>query len=231
MAKKIMLPVLDDRLMLIASMVREGAVPLDVGTDHAYVAIYLAKKGVAEKIIAADIKKGPLMQADKNISLFEVSDRIETRLSNGFEKIGQGEVECAIIAGMGGETIAEILENEKGCRYFVLQMQTGHSHLRDYLIKNGYIICDEAVCREDRKMYTALLAMRGESRQFTDAEKEIGPVLIEKRPPLFYDYVRYRLYEIDTILKNMKDSTSGRKEYILYLKNEYDKLLKEEQNG
>ena len=222
---------LTPRLRMIASLVPECESLCDIGTDHAYVAIYLAKKGIAKKIIAADIKKGPLMQAEKNISLFEVSDKVETRLSNGFEKIGEGEVDCAIIAGMGGETIAEILENEKGCKYFVLQMQTGHYHLREYLMKNGYIICDEAVCREERKMYTALLAMRGEEKELTDAEKEIGPVLIEKRPPLFYDYIRYRLYEIDTILKNMKDSTSDKKEYILSLKMEYDKLLKEEQNG
>lgn len=222
---------LTPRLRMIASLVPKCDSLCDIGTDHAYVAIYLAKKEIAKKIIAADIKKGPLAQADKNIALFEVSDKVETRLSNGFEKIGEGEVDCAIIAGMGGETIAEILENEKGCRYFVLQMQTAHKYLREYLSSHGYIICDEAVCREERKMYTAILAMRGEAKNLSDVEKEIGPVLIEKRPPLFYDYVRYRLYEIDTILKNMKDSTSDKKEYILYLKNEYDKLLKEEQNG
>ena len=222
---------LTPRLRMIASLVPECASVCDIGTDHAYVAIYLAKKGIAQKVIAADIKKGPLMQAEKNITLFEVEGKVETRLSNGFEKISEGETECAIIAGMGGETIAEILASEKGCKYFVLQMQTGHSFLREYLIKNGYVICDEAVCREDRKMYTAIFAMRGEGKKLTDAEKEIGPVLIAKKPPLFYDYVRYRLYEIDTILKNMKDSVSEKKAHFLYLKDEYEKLLKEEQNG
>ena len=222
---------LTPRLHMIADLVPACASVCDIGTDHAYVAIYLAKKGVAKKIIAADIKKGPLMQAEKNIALFEAMDKVETRLSNGFEKISYGEVECAIIAGMGGETIAEILEKEKGCKYFVLQMQTGHSFLREYLMKNGYVICDEAVCREERKMYTAIFAMRGEGKKLTTIEKEIGPGLIEKRPPLFYDYVRYRLYEIDAILNNMKDNASEKKEHFIYLKDEYEKLLKEEQNG
>ena len=203
----------------------------DIGTDHAYVAIYLAKKGVAEKIIAADIKKGPLAQADKNIALFEVSDKIETRLSNGFEKIADGEVDCAIIAGMGGETIAEILENEKGCKYFVLQMQTAHRHIREYLMSHGYIICEEAICKEERKMYTAMLVKRGEGESLSDVQKEIGPRLIEERPPLFYDYIRYRLYEIDTVLNSMKDNNSEKKSYFMYLKSEYEKFLTEEQNG
>lgn len=222
---------LTPRLRMIADLVPPCDSVCDIGTDHAYVAIYLAKKGIAQKVIAADIKKGPLMQAEKNIALFEVGDKVETRLSNGFEKISKGEAECAIIAGMGGETIAEILENEKGCTYFVLQMQTGHSFLREYLMKNGYVICDEAICREERKMYTAILAMRGEGKNLTEAEKEIGPVLITKKPPLLFDYVRYRLYEIDTILNNMKDNKSEKKEHFLYLKDEYEKLLKEEQNG
>ncbi len=222
---------LTPRLRMIASLVPECESLCDIGTDHAYVAIYLAKKGIAKKIIAADIKKGPLMQAEKNIALFEVDSKVETRLSNGFEKISVGEAECAIIAGMGGETIAEILENEKGCRYFVLQMQTAHKYLREYLSSHGYVICDEAVCKEDRKMYTAILAMRGEGQNLSETEKEIGPVLIKKRPPLFYDYVRYRLYEVETILKNMKDSTSGKKEHFIYLKEEYEKLLKDDTNG
>lgn len=216
---------------MIVSLVPKCDSLCDIGTDHAYVAIYLAKKGIAKKIIAADIKKGPLMQAEKNIALFEAEGIVETRLSNGFEKIGEGEAECAIIAGMGGETIAEILENEKGCRYFVLQMQTAHKHLREYLSSHGYIICDEAVCKEERKMYTAILAQRGEGKALSEIQKEIGPVLIEKRPPLFYDYIRYRMYEIDSVLKSMKDNEGERKAHFLYLKEEYEKLLKEEQNG
>ncbi len=222
---------LTPRLRMIANLVPKCDSLCDIGTDHAYVAIYLAKKGVAKKIIAADIKKGPLMQAEKNIALFEAEGIVETRLSNGFEKIGEGEAECAIIAGMGGETIAEILENEKGCKYFVLQMQTAHKHLREYLSSHGYIICDEAVCKEERKMYTAMLVTRGEDQNLSEVEKEIGPVLIKKKEPLFYDYIRYRMYEIDSILKNMQHNENEKKTHFLYLKEEYEKLLKEEKNG
>lgn len=213
---------------MIASLVPKCSTLCDIGTDHAYVAIYLAKKGIADKIIAADIKKGPLLQARKNIDAFNVGHIVETRLSNGFSEFEQGEAECAIIAGMGGETIAEILENEKGCKYFVLQMQTAHKHLREYLCTHGYVIEKEAVCREGNKMYTALLAVRGNSPKLNDVQKEIGPYLIENTPPHFYDYVRYRLYEIDTILKSMGKVQGDKRIHFENLKNEYEKLLKGE---
>ncbi|MBR2886522.1 MAG: SAM-dependent methyltransferase [Clostridia bacterium] len=218
---------LTPRLKMIADLVPACTSLCDIGTDHAYVAIYLAKKGIAKKVIAADIKKGPLYQAKKNITLFDAEDVVETRLSDGFSAIKDKEAECAIIAGMGGETIANILENEKGCTYFVLQMQTAHRHLREYLCENNYVIEKEAICQEGRKMYTALLAKCGESPALSEVELEIGPFLIKHRPPLFDEYVRYRLYEIDVILKNISSSPSAkeREEHCLYLKAEYEKLL------
>ena len=212
---------------MIAELVPKCSTLCDIGTDHAYVAIYLAKKCIADKIIAADIKNGPLQQARKNIDAFNVGDRVETRLSNGFAQIKQGEAQCAIIAGMGGETIAEILENEKGCKYFVLQMQTAHKHLREYLCTHGYVIEKESVCREGNKMYTALLAVRGNSPKLSDTQKEIGPYLIENTPPLFYDYVRYRLYEINSILEKMGTTNGEKREQYENLKLEYEKLLAE----
>ncbi len=215
---------------MIADLVPECGTVCDIGTDHGYVAIYLAKKGIAEKVIAADIKEGPLKQAEKNITLFEAADKVETRLSDGFENIGEKETDCAIIAGMGGETIAEILENEKGSKYFVLQMQTAHKILREYLSKNGYEIIKEAISREGNKMYTALLCTKGKPYPLTETEMEIGPCLIKDRPPLFYDYVRYRLYEIESILKKMgiSDSADERRSHYMMLKQEYENLLKGE---
>lgn len=220
---------LTPRLRMIADLVPECNTVCDIGTDHGYVAIYLAKKEIAKKVIAADIKQGPLNQAEKNIALFSASDAVETRLSNGFENIGPNEADCAIIAGMGGETIAEILKNEKGCKHFVLQMQTAHRDLREYLSENGFVIEKEAIAQEGRKMYTALLCARGEKYSLTEVEKEIGPLLIKERPALFPDYVKYRLYEIESILEKMGDgNSSSKKEHILYLKNEYENLLKGE---
>lgn len=221
---------LTPRLKMIADLVPVSDTVCDIGTDHGYIAIYLAKKGIAKKVIAADIKQGPLNQAEKNISLFDASDSVETRLSDGFEAIKEKEADCAIIAGMGGETIAEILKNEKGCKHFVLQMQTAHRELREFLSINGFVIEKEAISREGRKMYTALLCRRGEKYSLTETEKEIGPILIKEKPTLFQDYVKYRLYEIESILARMEKAGSftGKRKHYQHIKDEYENLLKGE---
>ena len=221
---------LTPRLRMIAELVPECECVCDIGTDHAYVPIYLMTKGTAKKVIAADIKKGPLIQAEKNIFLYNMDGLIETRLSDGFSAISYKEADCAVIAGMGGETISEILENEKGSSFYVLQMQTAHRQLRTYLCENGYVIKKEAICREGNKMYVALIAQKEKPYTLTITEKEIGPYLIANKPPLFYDYVRYRLYEIDSILENMElvENTDEKKKSCLFLKNEYETLLKGE---
>jgi tRNA (adenine22-N1)-methyltransferase len=106
-------------------------------------------------------------------------------------------------------------------------MQSGHAHLREYLSQNGFVIIKEALAKEGAKMYTALLAVRGENYSLSQTQMEIGPYLINERPPLFPEYIRYRLYEIDTVLKNISSSESAqeRKNHYLRLKEEYEKLL------
>ena len=218
---------LTPRLKMVASLVPQTEAVCDIGTDHAYIALYLVKKGISKRVIAADIKEGPLMQATKNIRAYGEEKRVKTRLSNGFEKIKCGEASTAVIAGMGGETICEILQNDIGIENFVLQPQSAHKELRAFLLTNGYVIKDEKICREGRKMYIAMLVSRGRMESLTLPELEIGPILIKEKPPLFCDYVKYRLYEINSIYDKLSSSNAiERLDEITTLKNLYEDLIK-----
>ena len=164
---------------MIASLVPKSSTLCDIGTDHAYVAIYLAKKGIADKIIAADIKKGPLLQARKNIDAFNVGHIVETRLSNGFDQFGQGEAECAIIAGMGGETIINIITEGKDITpdTLILQPMTGADKLRKFLYENGYRITDESFVTEGEKVYCIIKAQKnGENTPYTYPDLFLGQI-------------------------------------------------------
>ncbi len=220
------------RLKMILSLVPKGDVICDIGTDHGYIPIYLAENNLAKRVIASDINKGPLYQAQKNIESFSLDSIIETRLSDGFSSFSYNEADTAIIAGMGGELIARILKTDIGVNNFILQPQTMHHDLRKYLCENGYEIKKEAIAREQRKMYTAILATKGEAKEYSRVELEIGPYLIAHRPPFFEDYVRYRLYEIKSVLSKLCENANTkekRKEY-LFLKNEYEKLINGDKN-
>ena len=101
---------LDARLLAVASMVRKGAYLADVGTDHAYLPVYLAEENIIAGAVASDIHKGPLESADKNIREAGFSDKIQTLLTDGLQGVEKYPVTDIAIAGMGGLMIRNILE-------------------------------------------------------------------------------------------------------------------------
>ncbi|MGN1050662.1 MAG: class I SAM-dependent methyltransferase, partial [Acutalibacteraceae bacterium] len=116
---------LDQRLLLCSSFVRKNSRLADIGTDHALLPIFLAKKGIVSSAIACDIKEEPLSFGKKNIEKFGLEDFIETRLSDGLNAVSESEVTDIVIAGMGGEMIIKILDScsykEDKSKRFILQ--------------------------------------------------------------------------------------------------------------
>ncbi len=191
MSGKIVLPVLDDRLLLISSMVRDGAVVLDVGTDHAYIPIYLIKSGICKKAVASDINRGPLTRACDNAQRFGVFEKINFCLGNGIEEIHPERygVTDIIIAGMGGELIAGIIDKSEYTRIpgvrLILQPMSTLQELRGYLAEMGYAIVDEKLCRAGGKYYTCIAAeYDGVRRDVPPVRLEIGNVDMNEADPL-----------------------------------------------
>ena len=94
----------------VAALVPTGTCVADIGTDHGYVPIFLVEQGIVRKAVAMDVNRGPLERARIHITEKGLSDRIETRLSDGLKKLNVGEVDTIIAAGMGGGLIIRILE-------------------------------------------------------------------------------------------------------------------------
>ena len=82
---------LDNRLALCADFVRDGAKVADIGTDHAYLPVWLCRIGRCDTAIAADINPLPLERGIETINNSGLNNRIEARLSNGLEKISGDE--------------------------------------------------------------------------------------------------------------------------------------------
>ncbi len=154
------MPKLSKRLAVIASFVPKGALACDIGTDHGYLAIELAKSGHVKSVIATDIAKKPLETARKNICKAGCQN-ISLRLCNGLEAVSPSETDTVIIAGMGGEVISGILEKGSDVAKrknvtLILQPTTSPEHLRRFLCKNGYVILREEALYENGKVYSVM---------------------------------------------------------------------------
>ncbi|MCD8397951.1 MAG: class I SAM-dependent methyltransferase [Lachnospiraceae bacterium] len=102
---------LSKRLAAVADMVTPGLVLADIGTDHAYIPIYLVERQRIPRAIAADVNRGPLARASAHIREHALENEIETRLSDGLAEFSPGEAQSIVIAGMGGALTIRILEN------------------------------------------------------------------------------------------------------------------------
>ena len=98
---------LDNRLRLCAEYVRRGSRPADIGTDHAYLPVWLCRNGVCPSAIAADINPDPLSRGRLTVETAKLTGKIELRLSDGLSAISADEADDIVIAGMGGELIAK----------------------------------------------------------------------------------------------------------------------------
>ena len=213
---------LTPRLEMVLGLVPPAETCCDIGTDHGYIAAALALRG--SRVIAMDVNPGPLEQAEKNILRFGLETLVEVRLSDGFSALEAGEADCAVIAGMGGELISEILRKGiKGTRYLVLQPQSTFYELRDYLNSNGFRILKEELCREEQRFYTAMLVTRGSQHPFSEAEKHIGPLLLRDRPPLLGEYLASRRREVEKILDKIGSAVTPRREECRQLIEMYKK--------
>ncbi len=152
---------LDNRLKMCAVMVTGRGIAVDVGTDHAYLAAELIKTGKCSKVIASDIRKGPLESARKTVEKYNISDNAELVLSDGLENINLDGVTDIIIAGMGGETIIEILK-PKAYELFgvnlILQPMTKPEILRKWLYESNIQIKSEKAADVNGRLYTVICA-------------------------------------------------------------------------
>ena len=153
---------LDDRLSAVASLVRDGKRVADIGTDHGYLVAYLIENGICPGGIAADLRKGPLENARQTVIQQGLSDKIELILSDGLENIPTDACDDIVIAGMGGNLIAEILEKAPWVKderiNIVAQPMTHAEVLRQYFLDNGFTIAQEKTATDGKRYYCIICA-------------------------------------------------------------------------
>ena len=170
---------LNSRLLSAASFVRQDAVLADIGTDHAYLPLFLLGEGKIKKAFLTDINEGPLASARENAERLALSDKCEFRLTGGAIGLDGLGITDYSVCGMGGELIADIIGAsahlfDPSLR-LILQPMTKQEHLRSYLWSHGFEIISEAYSREGEKLYVCFLVRyTGECRELSSFESFVG---------------------------------------------------------
>ena len=179
---------LSARLNAVAAQVGPYRKIADIGSDHAYLPVWLAQAGKISFAVAGEILPGPLAAARRTIVDAAMDEKVIARLGDGLQIVAPGEVEVAVLAGMGGKAIRGILERSpdvvEGLQRLVSQPMTGAQGLRSWLAANGWEIIAEELVLEDGKLYELLAAEHGTSSPSDALTLEIGPLLWERRHPL-----------------------------------------------
>ena len=198
----------------------------DVGTDHGYVPIYAVEIGKITKAIACDMRPGPLSRAKANIHSRCLEAFIETRQGSGLSPIVPGEVKTAVIAGMGGILICDILtEGQALLSYLsqlVLQPQSDVPMVREKIHTLSWRIADERIVKEEGKYYNIFDCRPGCEAAYSERELLLGKTLIERRDYMLADYIINRVEKLMSI-KNRILNNGGKTAEIRL--NEIDREL------
>ena len=199
---------LDPRLLAAASLGRNGKVFADIGTDHAYLPVYLVESGRSPRGTASDIARGPCERAERTVKTAGLSDRIAVRRRPGLDGVEDTGAEDIYVLGMGGEMIAGIIGGSEypktGGVRLIMQPMTKQPELRSFLLSGGYRIVDETLVRSSGRIYQLICAeYDGIAREWTDTELVLGKINAEKGGELFYDFAAATCRRYERIVRGL----------------------------
>ena len=216
---------LSERLNTILSLVSQSKCVADVGCDHGFVSIELINRKIAENVIAMDIRQGPLMRAQEHIMHTRLSDKIQTRLSDGVAALKPGEADSLIIAGMGGNLVIHILENGKetvkDMKQCILQPQSEIQKVRKYLRENDFKIIEEKMneliadkilnSNVVKKNMMKAVPSSNISKNENKLYDRFGEYLLETKNPVLEKYLKHQLIKNEQILKGLFEYADSQK--------------------
>lgn len=219
---------ISSRLSACAAMLPKNCRAADIGADHGYLAIYLLKEGLAQSVVAADLREQPLAKARRNARRFGVEQNITFRCTDGLCGIAPDAIDSVVCAGMGGDCIIHILQNApwlKDARYtLVLQPQSAGQALRAYLAAEGFALERETLARDGRFYYTILRArFTGERRTLSPGRQYVSPQLLKSGSEHLPAYLARIENALRTTVSGLSASDKAAQERLAY----YEQALHE----
>ena len=199
---------LTPRLAAIADLISSGSIVADIGTDHAYLPVYLIQEQICQSVVASDSNLSPLKQAMETVAAFNCLHKVELRYGDGLSILSKDDdVDTIIVAGLGGKAIIAILQRGQEklahIRQLILQPMNDSGLLRLFLAKNGYALANELLVMEGKRLYEIILAKPGTENEKDFFRLSIGPRLLEQRPPLLIDLINNKVRKLRVVRDNL----------------------------
>ncbi len=205
--------ILPKRLQAVATLIELNVRVIDVGCDHAFLDIFLTKKN-NNRCIATDINKNALENAKSNISKYNLTDKIQVKLTDGLNGINVLDTDTIVISGMGTHTILDILKKGRLSNTLIISSNNNIELLRSEVIKLGYYIDSEIFLIDRGKPYIVIKFLKGE-KKYKRVDIELGPILKTNK-----EYIKHVISKYNKILDSIKKT-----KILLRLKYKFKILL------
>lgn len=195
------------RLLAIISLIEKNKKVIDIGTDHGLVPLYLAKNKISNDILATDISENSLNKLVESLDE-ETSKVIKTAVTDGFNGIKKEDNQVAIIAGMGANTIMDIIEKNidfaKNLDYLILASNINNEKLRRFLIENSFEIIDDFLVYENKKYYDIIKTKFGKKEYYDLSQIYFGKENIDMHNSLLEKKLSSEYRKNQRFLKDIK---------------------------
>ncbi len=216
--------ILTGRLLAAASLIPKGKTIADIGTDHGYLPVYACKQKWIPRAIAADIVPGPLQAAIAHVQGAGLAAMIECRLGDGLTCIRPGEVDGAVICGMGGPLMVRILQQSpvvwKSMQFLILQPQSHTGVLRHFLYTQNWHVEEETILMDDGRLYELMRAVPGKAEPLPEWMYEVGPINWQRKNPLLLRKIQLLVEQKTRICQGLKKSRGDKSQQIQMLEDE-----------
>ena len=196
---------LSKRLSIIYSFIDEGSSVVDVGCDHGYLLIELAKNNKSTNLLGVENKLGPFSTLKKNIKLNNLDGKINTSLSDGISDV-DSSFDTLVIAGMGSDNIVGIIERNKDklslFNTIIIDSHTETEKIRRYFVKKYYKISNEKIIKDNKIVYEIIKFVKGKAN-YSDLEFKYGPIILNnKNDEEFKEIYKERVQYLTKKLEN-----------------------------
>ena len=223
---------LRERLTKVANFVPKDSKICDVGSDHAYLPVYLIQNNQITSAIAGEVVEGPFLSAKQTVRDYRMEDHIEVRFGDGLQILSkEDEVTAVTICGMGGELISRILEagysgsHLNGRERLILQPNVAERFVREWLMNHSYQIVEETVVSDNHRLYEIIVAEpSNEQVEYTELELKYGPILLKEPSELSVAKWKRTNRKNKEILEQLQKSKTPQHEKIEQFEKAFNKL-------